>query len=416
MPKTIIEKIFSTKSGQDARAGSTVWIDLDIRSARDFGGANVVKAFEKEYQGQKVADVNKTYFTFDCEVPANTIPYANNQQIIRTFAKKQGVRVFDVDAGIGSHVLIEQGLVLPGMTIVGTDSHLNIMGAVGAFGQGMGDTDITFSMKTGRTWFDVPETIKLTIKGRLNSPVTAKDVTLAVVKHFGANGALGKVIEVYGDMIDALDLAGRITLASMGTETGAIAIMIPPSEHILHAFEKLSGKKPVPVYADDDAKYCEEQTLDLSNLEPMISRPGHPEDVVTVNEVAGKPIDSVFVGSCTNGRFEDFKLVADIIGDKKIASGVMAKLVPATKAVFAELIASGLVGKLFNAGFIISNQGCGGCASGQIGMTGKGEVQLSTSNRNFAGKQGAGDTYICGPAVAAASAVTGKITDPRNIV
>jgi 3-isopropylmalate/(R)-2-methylmalate dehydratase large subunit len=147
----------------------------------------------------------------------------------------------------------------------------------------------------------------------------------------------------------------------------------------------------------------------------MIARPGHPEDVVPVKDVAGRAIDSVFIGSCTNGRFEDFKTVADIVGDRKVAPGVMAKLVPATKEVFAEMIASGLVGKLFNAGFIISNQGCGGCASGQIGMTGKGEVQLSTSNRNFAGKQGAGDTYLCSPAVAAASAVAGKIADPRDL-
>ncbi|MFC1744054.1 aconitase/3-isopropylmalate dehydratase large subunit family protein [Candidatus Riflebacteria bacterium] len=415
MGKTIVEKILSSKSGREANAGDTVLIDLDVRSARDFGGANVVKNFQREYEGEKVADVEKTFFTFDCVVPANNIPYANNQQIARIFAREQNIPLYDVDAGIGSHVVIEKGHAFPGATVVGTDSHLNIMGSIGALGQGMGDTDITFAFKTGKTWFEVPHTIKLDIRGELLFPVTAKDLTLAVVRHFGAKGALGQVVEVYGGIIDSLDLAGRITLSSMGTETGAIAIMITPDVDILGYCEQRSGKKLEYIFADPDANYSEIQELDLPDLEPLISKPGHPEDVVTVKEVAGRRVDSVFIGSCTNGRMEDYELVARIIGKQKVAPHVMAKLVPATKEVYGRLMESGLMQKFFNSGFIISNQGCGGCASGQIGMTGKEEVQISTSNRNFKGKQGMGDTYLASPATAAASAIKGVITDPREL-
>lgn len=412
MGQTIIEKIISAKCGEQAQAGQTVMLELDVRSARDFGGANVVKNFEREYQSSEVADNQKTFFTFDCVVPANNIPYANNQQIARVFARGQGIKVYDVDAGIGSHVMIEKGHAVPGKTIVGTDSHLNIMGAVGAFGQGMGDTDIAFSFKTGKTWFEVPETIRLEIKGDFKAPVSAKDLTLAVVKHFGSNGALGKVVEVYGPVIDTLNLAERITLSSMGTECGAIALIIPPNKEVLSFCKKRSGKEQKAVLADANASYCDSQELNISGIEPLVALPGSPDDVKPVREVEPVRVDSVFIGSCTNGRIEDFKAVAKVIKGRKLADHVMAKIVPATKEVFGEMIETGLMTKLHEAGFIISNQGCGGCAAGQIGMTGKGEVQLSTSNRNFKGKQGAGDTYLVSPATAAASAVAGVITAP----
>lgn len=417
MGKTIIEKIISTKSAGDAKAGDMVMMKLDIRSARDFGGANVIKNFETYYLGETVADPKKTFFTFDCVVPANNIPYANNQQIARVFAKKHGINVFDVDSGIGSHVLIEQAIAGPGKVVVGTDSHLNIMGSVGGFGQGMGDIDIAFAFKTGKSWFEVPQTIKINVKANeLIFPVSPRDLTLAIVGKLGAKGGLGKVVELYGEIIDKLDLAGRITLSSMATETGAIAFIIIPNQNIIDFFRK-KGQFPDMsiIKSDPDANYSEIINYDFNTLVPLISLPGRPDNVVPVEDVKGKKIDSVFIGSCTNGRFEDFRVVAEIIGDNKISSKVMAKIVPATKAVFGQLISSGLMEKFFKAGFIISNQGCGGCASGQIGMTGKGEIQLSTSNRNFKGKQGDGETYLCSPATAAASALTGVITDPRKV-
>ena len=414
MGQTIVEKIISSKCGKTVKAGDTTLMTIDIRSARDFGGANVVKHLEREYTSNLIANLENTFFTFDCVVPANNIGYANNQHLIRTFARTHGVKVYDVDAGIGSHVLIEQGHATPGKTVVGTDSHLNIMGAIGALGQGMGDTDIAFTFKTGKTWFEVPETIKLKLKGKMLAPVSAKDLTLAIVRHFGSNGALGKVVEVYGDIVDQLKLHERITLSSMATEMGAIALIIPPNQKVLDYCAERSGKPVTPVYADQDAVYCDEISLELGHIQPLVSLPGSPENVVSVREVKGRPIDSVFIGSCTNGRLEDFQVVMDIIGDRKVKANVMAKIVPATREVFGQLLSSGLFQKLHEAGFIISNQGCGGCAAGQIGMTGKNEIQLSTSNRNFTGKQGQGKTYLTSPATAAASAVKGSIVDPRG--
>ncbi len=197
MEMTIIEKILTAHSKERATPGKIIRIVLDTPSARDFGGANVVKNLEKHYPNSKLADPKKTFFTFDCCAPANNIPYANNQQICRIFAKKHGIKVYDVDAGIGSHLMIEEGIALPGSTVVGTDSHLNILGAIGAFGQGMGDRDIAFSFKTGKTWFEVPHTIKIEIKGNLPKDCTPKDLILFLVGKLGSKGALGKCIELY---------------------------------------------------------------------------------------------------------------------------------------------------------------------------------------------------------------------------
>lgn len=409
MGHTIIEKIMSAHSDEEAKPGEIIWIDIDVRSARDFGGANVVKNLEKWYPGEAVNDSRKTFFTFDCVVPANTIPYANNQHICRNYAKGQGIKVYDVDSGIGSHVMIERGLAVPGSIIVGTDSHLNLLGCVGAFGQGMGDQDIAFAFKAGRTWFEVPETMKITIKGALPEGCTARDLTLFVVGKLGSKGALGKAVEFYGEAIDGLTMAGRITLSSMGTEMGAIVSLIPPSQSILDYLSERAGRKVEGVYADEDASYSDEIELDISGLRPQIAKPPKPDNVVEVESIKGLDVDSVFIGSCTNGRYEDIANVARLVKGKRVAEGVMAKVVPATKEVWARLLADGHINTLFEAGFIVSNCGCGGCASGQIGMTGKGEVQISTSNRNFTGKQGAGDTYLASPETATACALLGRI-------
>jgi 3-isopropylmalate/(R)-2-methylmalate dehydratase large subunit len=422
--KTIIEKIFEAHSPGDApvEPGSIIWLDLDVRSARDFAGANVVKNYRTHYGNAPVADRDKTCFTFDLVVPPSNIPYANNQQICRTWAREQGVKVYDVNAGIGSHVALEEGLAYPGSTFVGTDSHLNILGAVGAFGQGMGDQDIAFTFKTGKTWFEVPPTMKVIVKGVVEPPITARDLTLAVMGKLGSSGALGRAIEFYGPAIEALDLPGRITLASQVTEMGGIIGFIPPSEEVLaFARERIGnretgffGKNPVSgTYADPDAEYVETVEVDLTGLEPLIACPPSPANVKPVREVAGRRIDSVFLGSCTNGRFEDFVAVAEVVKGKQIAPHVMAAVVPATREVFEQMLRSGVLTTLFDAGFIISNPGCGGCASGHLGMTGAGQVNISTSNRNFPGKQGAGDTYLTSPVTAAWSALKGEITVPE---
>jgi len=417
MGNTVIEKIIAAHSGRGAvEPGEIVWIELDIRSARDFGGANVVGHLQRRFREAPLADRGRTAFTFDCVVPANTIPYAENQHICRRFARQHGVRLFDVDAGIGSHVLVEQGMALPGTTVVGTDSHLNLLGAVGCFGQGMGDADIAFGFATGRTWFEVPETIRIDVRGELAPPATARDLTLAMVGQLGSKGALGQAVELYGPAVDRLNLAERITVCSMATEMGAIIAFIRPDEEVLRLLSRRAGRsiEPMP-WADPDARYARTEVLDICGLEPMVALPGSPANVVPVREVAGTEVDSVFVGSCTNGRLHDFTQLADVLQGKRVAAGVMAKAVPATREVMSAMLEQGLVDTLHAAGVIVSNAGCGGCASGQIGMTGKGEVQVSTSNRNFRGKQGMGETYLASPLTAAASAVAGRITVPEVI-
>jgi len=414
--QTLIQKIFTahTASGASVNPGDIIWLNLDVRTARDFGGANVVKNYREHYGDAPVADLDRTFFTFDLVVPPSNIPYANNQQLCREWARMQGIRIFDVNAGIGSHVAIEEGVVQPGSTFVGTDSHLNILGAVGAFGQGMGDQDIAFAFKTGRTWFEVPPTMKVILKGTLRPPCTARDLTLAVMRDLGSSGALGRAIEFYGTAIDALDLAGRITLASQVTEVGGI-IGFQISES---ANQRIGESSLLPtsysLLPDPNADYIETVEIDIGDLPPLIACPPSPTNVKPVREVAGRRIDSVFLGSCTNGRFEDFATVAEIVRGKRVAPHVMATVVPATRRVYAQMLASGVLQTLFDAGFIISNPGCGGCASGHLGMTGKGEVQVSTSNRNFPGKQGAGETYLASPVTAAWSALKGEIASPEE--
>ncbi|RLI67672.1 homoaconitate hydratase family protein [Candidatus Heimdallarchaeota archaeon] len=418
MGQTIIEKIFAAHSKDDIKPGKIIWLDLDVRSARDFGGANVIANLRKYYPNEeKLENKAKTVFTFDTVVPAKNVGYAENQQIIRDFAREEGIRVFDSEWGIGSHILIEEGYCVPGATVVGTDSHLNIMGCIGAFGQGMGDQDIAFGMKAGKTWFEVPPTMKVIIEGELQPPCSAKDLTLAIIRKLTSKGALGKAIEFEGKAIEKLSFAGRITLASMVTEMGGIIGFIPPNEEII-SYSKARAKSDfTPYFADEDAKYVEEVVVDISDLRPLIAKPYKPDNVVEVASLEKEKIhvDSAFLGSCTNGRYEDIKVAVDMLKGIEVAKDTVMKIVPATRRVLGDLIKNGDLQVLFEARTVVSNPGCAGCASGQIGMTGKGEVQVSTGNRNFKGKQGSGMTYLCSPETVTASAITGYITSPENI-
>ncbi len=412
MGRTIVEKIMSSHSGDDCRAGDVAWIEIDNRTARDFAGASVVGNLEKYGGDSPIDDKQKTFFTFDCNVPANTIPYANNQHRIRLFARKYDLKVFDVDAGIGSHIVIEDKFGKPGTTTVGTDSHLNIMGSVGAFGQGMGDVDIAYAFKTGNVWFEVPHTVKVTLEGIPAQGTEAKDVALAMLRRFNNHELLGKAVEFYGPWVEKATIEDCITFSSLATEMGAIIGMIPPNDNVLGFFD-ISREEAV--YADSDAEYSEEYILDINGLEPLIAAPPSPSNVSPVSEHSDVKVDGVFIGSCTNGTYQDLKYAAELLKGRKVAPGVMLKVVPATRETWSRLLDEGLLKDIFNAGGIISNAGCGGCASGQIGMTGEKEIQVSTSNRNFKGKQGRGNTYLAGIGTAVASAVLGRIASVHEL-
>jgi 3-isopropylmalate/(R)-2-methylmalate dehydratase large subunit len=416
MGMTVIEKIIRDHTREEVKPGQIVWMDLDLRSARDFGGPNVIKNYEQEYGDAPVADSKKTIFTFDLCVPPCSLKYADNQQLCREFARKQDILVFDVDRGIGSHVLLEEGLARAGSTVVGTDSHLNILGAVGSFGQGMGDVDITFAFKTGKTWFEVPQTIKVLVKGSFSSPTTAKDLTLFILNKLGTKKAALKAVELYGESVRGLGLAGRITLCSMVTEMAGIIGFVPEFGDSLKAdIENLSGAEFSPYKADEDCSYSDTVEIDVSGLSPQVAVPFSPNDVLDVAELKGVKINSGFIGSCTNGRTEDLALASQVLKGKKIKDGVTLKVVPATKRVYREILERGILEDLFQSGAIISNPGCGGCAEGHLGLTGEGEVQISTGNRNFEGKQGKGKTYLASPAVVAASCLAGQIINPKDI-
>ncbi len=416
MGQTVIEKIIQNHTGEEVKPGQIVWMGLDIRSARDFGGPNVVKNYEREFGDAPLADKEKTFFTFDLCVPACSLKYADNQQVCREFAKKKGIKVFDVDSGIGSHVLVEESLAKAGSTVVGTDSHLNILGAVGCFGQGMGDVDITVAFKTGQTWFEVPETLKVVIKGHFDFPASAKDLTLYILKKLGTHKAALKAVEFYGETAQSLSLSGRITLCSMVTEMAGIIGFVPEfSDLSREEAAKLSGSKFSPLQADEDSAYSEELEIDISGIPPQVAAPYSPDNVQDVSDLKGTRIDTGFIGSCTNGRTEDLALAAQILKGRKIKEGVTLKVVPATKRVYEEILEKGILEDLFRGGAIISSPGCSGCAEGHIGLTGKGEVQISTGNRNFAGKQGKGETYLASPAVVAASCLAGQIISPEEL-
>jgi 3-isopropylmalate/(R)-2-methylmalate dehydratase large subunit len=414
MGKTIIQKIFENHSKQKAVVGDIIDIEIDARIARDFGGANVVKNLEENKL--TVDDPNKTFFTFDCNPGGCDQKYAANQHICRLYARRNHINVYDIDKGIGTHIAIDKGLIMPGGTIVSTDSHANILGAVGAFGQGMGDKDIAHAWAHGKVWFKVPPTIKLVLKGMPSKTATPKDVILHMLKHLGANGLLGYAAELYGSYVDQLSLDGRITIASMATEAGGIIMLFPPNQQIIDFYKKSIGVEVDPVYADDDATYEDTITIDISEIKPQISRPGHPEDVVDVKEVKGTSVDSGFIGSCTNGRMEDMREVAKILNNRIVAPGRVLKIVPATDAIWKQCLEEDLVNIFKNAGALIGSAGCAGCAAGQIGQTGKGEVEISTGNRNYLGKQGKGNLYLASPSTVAASLVSGVITTADELL
>lgn len=413
MGMTVIEKILASHSGKEmVHPGEIVDVFIDARVARDFGGANVVKHMEENQLS--LADASSTFFTFDCNPTGSDQKYAANQHKCRLYAREHGIRVYDIDKGIGTHVLIEEGLAYPGSTAISTDSHANILGAVGSFGQGMGDKDVAAAWHKGSTWFKVPSSVKIILEGEADPVLSAKDMTLNLLERFGASTLLGKAIEMEGDLVDRLTLDQRITIASMATEMGAIIILFPPNKEVIRYTESRSRKKLNPVLADVDANYSAVYRIDVSGFSSRISLPGQPHHTAEIPKDRVW-IDSAFIGSCTNGRMEDLWAAASVLEGRHVAEGVILKIVPATDRIWHRCMEEGLIEIFKESGAVISNAGCAGCAAGQVGQNGPGEITISTGNRNFPGKQGQGEVYLASPAVVAASAVAGYITSPGDI-
>lgn len=425
MGRTMIQKIMARASGRDVKEGDRVWCRIDLSTARDFGGPNCVLQFE-EVNGKdaRVWDPAKIAFTFDLQAPAHSEKVSNNQKIIRQFAQRQGIdKVFDVNWGIGQHVLLENGLVKPGDVILGTDSHMNLLGAVGAFATGVGNTDIVASWIKGTLWFRVPETMRITATGKFQRGVYMRDFLTHLVGTLGADGMLFKAVEFVGDAIEESALSDRITLCSMVTEMSGKVGLIMPNGMVLDWLVQRAGQEVLErvemIRPDPDATYSEELHFDVSQLEPLASCPDAPDNVKKVREVAGQRIDQVHIGSCSNGRFEDIAAAHQVLkaAGFKIAPHVRTIITPATREVMKMCAQAGFIEDFLNAGVIFTNPTCSLCTAEHYGALPSGDVGVSTTNRNFIGKVGKGShTYLMSPASAMASAVKGVITDPRDIL
>ncbi|MBP2030302.1 methanogen homoaconitase large subunit [Methanohalophilus levihalophilus] len=411
---TISEKIFSRASGRDAKANDFVMADIDYAMAHDGTSILAVRAF-RQMEVDKVWNPDRIVIPFDHLAPANSDTTAALQKDIRGWIHEQGIRNFyDIGNGICHQVLPEHGFAMPGKLIVGADSHSCTYGAFGAFGTGVGATDMAEIFASGRLWFKVPESIKVTANSKLGKHVYAKDLTLKIIGTVGAPGATYKAVEFYGSAIEDLSMSGRMTLSNMAIEMGAKAGIVPPDKTTFDYLEGRAVEDFEPVYSDEDTEYFAEYEIDASALEPQIAKPHEVDNVCGVSEVVGTKVDQVFIGTCTNGRLEDLEAAANVLKGEQVA--VRTIIIPASKTIMQEAVENGTIATLLEAGATFATPGCGPCLGGHMGVIAEGEVCISTANRNFRGRMGVGGyIYLASPATAAASAITGEISDPREL-
>lgn len=426
MGQTITEKIFSEHVGREVFAGEIVRSPIDMVIGNDITTPISIRAFEESGR-EKLANPEGFAIVLDHFIPAKDIASANQAKISRDFAMKHDLKYFfdEKDMGIEHALLPEKGLVLPGDVIIGADSHTCTHGGLGAFSTGMGSTDISFGMITGGNWFKVPETIKVVFNGKPAEHVTGKDLILEIIRILGVDGALYKALEFTGEAIKYLSMDDRFSLCNMAIEAGAKNGIVAYDE-ITEAFlkevsENNGGLRAEPKihYSDEDATYCQTIVIDTDKLEPVIAYPFLPSNGHSVSQAVEDNIrvDQVFIGSCTNGRLSDFKMAAEILKGKKVARHVRLILTPGTQKILRDATKLGYIDTLVDAGGVVSNPTCGACLGGYMGILGDDEVCISTTNRNFVGRMGSRSSkiYLANSAVAAASAISGYITDPRGL-
>jgi len=416
MAMTMAEKILAKASGnKESEAGEIIMANIDVAMTHDLTGPLSVESFEK-IGLKEVWDPEKIVIIFDHQVPADSIDAANNHMIMRKFVKEQGIdNFYDVREGVCHQVLPEKGHVVPGEVVVGTDSHTCTHGALGAFATGIGSTDMAMVFATGKLWFKVPETIKFEITGKLQENVFAKDVVLDIIGKIGADGATYKACEFGGETTRNMSISDRMVLCNMAIEMGGKTGLVEPDQKAINYLKGRSTKPYEIMKTDSDAKSLETMYVDVNELEPQIACPHNVDNVKPVSEVEGTHIDQVFLGSCTNGRLSDLRTAARIMKGKEVSKNIRMLVIPASREVYTKAMDEGLLRTFVDSGALVCNPCCGPCLGGHIGLVGPGEVSLSTSNRNFKGRQGSPDAevYLSSAAVAAASAITGKITDPR---
>lgn len=405
MGQTLSEQILSNAVGRKVQAGELVVVRPDVAMGHDSLSPGIIRIMREELGVQDVHDPAQVVLVMDHVAPASTVGTARSQNLIRVFAREQGIQQFEVGRGICHQVLVEEGIARPGRIIMGSDSHSTAYGAVGAFGSGMGSTDIALIWATGQTWLRVPETLRVVVNGRFRTGVDSKDLALKLCQLLTIAGATYMTVEYHG--LDWLPLNGRQTLTSMSIELGAKAGIVPPVG--------LGLDVPEWLFVDENATYAQTVTIDLDELEPQVAIPHSVDDVVDVSSVAGTAVDAVFLGTCTNGRYEDMHIAAQLLKGRRLTSRLIVS--PASSIEMRRAADDGTLSILLEAGATLTTPGCGPCMGRHQGTLAEEDVCLSTGNRNFKGRMGhpTSQIYLASPAVAAATAVTGRITDPREL-
>ena len=408
MGQTLTEQIFSHAIGRNVTPCDMIVVTPDVSMGHDSLTPTIIRIVRNQLGAERVHNPDQIALVFDHVAPASTVGTANSQNFIRQFAREEGIRLFEVGRGICHQILVEERLAQPGRIVIGSDSHSTSYGAVAAFGTGMGSTDIALSWATGKTWMRVPETIRVQVNGRFRPGVDAKDLALKLCREMGIAGATYAAIEYHG--LEWMALNERQTISSMAIELGAKAGIFPPDGVVAELFDV-----PEWLYVDPEATYSQTVTIDLDDLEPQVAIPHSVDDVVDLSDIAGLKVDAVFLGTCTNGRYEDMKAAADILQGKPIATRVL--LSPASSWELQRAIADGTMTTLLQSGVTLTTPGCGACMGRHQGTLGENDVCLSTGNRNFKGRMGhpTSKIYLASPAVAAATALTGYISDPREL-
>lgn len=411
---TFVEKALARSAGvSTARAGDILDITPDVIFSHDNSAA--IRRIFLQTGAPKIAHPERVVITLDHAVPAPTTQHAQNHAEIRAWVREQNIgHQFEVGRGICHQVISEEALVLPGETILGADSHSTHFGWLGAFGMGVGRTEMAALWATGELWLRVPQALRVTLTGKLAPGVTAKDITLRILGDNGADGGDYRSIEFTGDALATLSLDERAVIPNMMAEFGAMNAYLPPDDAV---FDYLEGKRTrdyTPLYPDDDAVYSGAYQLDVSELEPQIALPHNPDNVTTLSAVLGQPVQQAFIGTCTNGRYEDLEAAATVVKGRKVRCRMV--VIPASSEVLLKATQSGVLATLIEAGATISTPGCGPCMGNHMGIPAPAEVTISSANRNFRGRMGTpeADIYLASPYVVAASAVQGAIADPRE--
>lgn len=420
MGMTITEKILAAHAGKkEVKAGELINAKLDLVLANDITGPISIKEFEKI--GQKnVFDKNKVVLIPDHFAPAKDIPSAEQCRDIKVFSKKQKLKhYYEVGRnGIEHCFLPEQGLVVPGDVVIGADSHTCTYGGIGAFSTGVGSTDLAVGMAMGELWFRVPESIKFVLKGEPKNPwVSGKDYILAIIGKIGVDGAQYKAMEFTGEAISNLSIDGRLTMTNMAIEAGAKNGIIAADEKTIEYVSQRAQKEWTIYKSDSDAEYIDVIEIDVTDLEPQIAFPHLPSNTKGVSQSRDVMIDQAVIGSCTNGRWEDLVVAAEIIKGKKVHPEVRAIVIPGTQEIYKKAVKEGLVEIFVDAGCVVSTPTCGPCLGGYMGILAKGERAISTTNRNFVGRMGhpESEVYLSSPAIASASAIMGRIASPEEV-